>query len=107
MALNNSLKKIAKKKRGKDCTTPYSKYTNSPILLCFVRDPICSHAPVVGLAATVAWCWWASVGDFQAQQNMDFVNAQNHRCSTSPWNISGYRNFSQGSTMDKEYRRIE
>ena len=29
------------------------------------------------------------------------ASAQNHRCSTSPWSIPGYRIFSQGSTMVK------
>ena len=41
------------------------------------------------------------VGVSYAQQNIDSANAQNHRCNTSPWSIPGYRNFPQGSTIDR------
>ena len=47
------------------------------------------------------------VGVSYAKKNMNSTSAQNHHCSTSPWSIPGYRIFPQGSTIVKEYRRIE
>ena len=47
------------------------------------------------------------VGISSTQKNVNSTSAQNHHCSTSPWSILRYRIFRQGSTMDKEYRRIE
>ena len=36
---------------------------------------------------------------FMPNWNRYSASAQNHRCSTSPWSIPGYRIFPQGSTM--------
>jgi len=41
------------------------------------------------------------VGISYAQKNINSVSTQNHRCSTSPWSIPGYRKYPQESTMVK------